>query len=63
MVEMKSRPSVRLLAVAAALLVLTGCETTTNNFTKKIDYKSAAAPRRSSCRRTSPRRSTTIASR
>jgi outer membrane protein assembly factor BamC len=42
MVEMKSRPSVRLLAVAATLLVLAGCETTTNNFTKKIDYKSAA---------------------
>jgi outer membrane protein assembly factor BamC len=41
MVEMKSRRSVRLLAVAAALLVLAGCETTTNNFTKKIDYKSA----------------------
>ena len=42
MVEMKSRPSLRVLAVAAALFVLTGCETTTNNFTKKIDYKSAA---------------------
>src|SRR5580765_1324338 len=42
MVEMKSRPSTRLLAVAATLLVLAGCETTTNNFTKKIDYKSAA---------------------
>jgi len=41
MVETKSRRSVRLLAVAAALLVLAGCETTTNNFTKKIDYKSA----------------------
>jgi len=34
MVEMKSRPSIRLLAVAATLLVLAGCETTTNNFTK-----------------------------
>ena len=42
MVEMKSRPSLRVLAVAAALFVLTGCETTTNQFTKKIDYKSAA---------------------
>ena len=43
MFEMKSRRSVRLLAMAAALLALTGCETTTNQFTKKIDYKSAAS--------------------
>jgi len=41
MVEMKFRSSARVIVVAAALLVLAGCETTTNNFTKKIDYKSA----------------------
>lgn len=41
MVEMKSGRSLRLLAAAAALLVLTGCET--NQFTKKIDYKSAGS--------------------
>jgi len=41
MVEMKFRSSAPVIVVAAALLVLAGCETTTNNFTKKIDYKSA----------------------
>ncbi len=41
MVETKSRPLLRLLAVATALLMVTGCET--NQFTKKIDYKSAAS--------------------
>jgi len=41
MVDMKFPLPLRALAVVGALLVVTGCES--NQFTKKIDYKSAAS--------------------
>ncbi len=43
MLDMKFRSPLHTLAIVSALLVVAGCSTSTNEFTKKIDYKSAAS--------------------